>query len=150
MNTATRRPRRSFTSAAGARKCGRPTASGGINVARAVSTRRYLAFTVTTFSSACAHYGPPDDCYFYRVMSIDMRTGRRRADSETADFARSLVLVPEGWVAWADGTGVSARINGETRVLDAGPGVDPHLAGRHGATISWTRADGTPGSAELR
>ncbi len=128
------------------------SSDGSTTIALTASTHRYMALALTYHSSACEKYnqgGPNDECYSYVLYSFDMRTGRRRAFAQSQAAPRSLVLVPEGWVAWADGAGVSARINGETRVLDAGPGVDPASLAAAGATVTWTRADGTPGSAQL-
>jgi hypothetical protein len=94
----------------------------------------YVAFALTLTDVVCTKYDPENPaCVSRRIVSFDMRTGKRRALADTG--SSSLVLVPRGWVAWREGTAIKAVDSHGVRTLDPGPASALRAAGN---VVSWT------------
>src|SRR3954452_8350528 len=81
---------------------------------------RYVAFALMVTDVPCTKYDPGNTaCITHRILSFNLKTGKRRARADTD--ATTLVLVPRGWVAWREGTAIKAVDSHGVRTLDAGP-----------------------------
>lgn len=117
---------------------------GGVVFGLGVIDARHAAYT----SLGTGEYRDSD------VTVIDLRTGRAygRTLAGTDGFlVRRLAVADDGTLALADWVQGRTRVrivaaDGEDRIADPGPGVDPASLRWDGATLRWTRA-GAPQSA---
>ena len=117
---------------------------------------RYVAYGYAGTDTACTKDMPSDPvCSFRGVRSVDVRTGKERASTNTSS-AESLVLTPTGWIAWVTPPDPAAMTRTVLAIDASGPAarrlatgvVDPASLTATGQTVAWT-ADGAPQSATL-
>jgi hypothetical protein len=109
-------------------------------------TPRYFAFAATVYDIVCTKYDPGNpQCVSSYVASYRLSTGKERC--VTGASATALALTSNGWIAWLEGSTLSACDSTGTRVLDDGS-IERSTVRARGTSIEWKR-DGQTMSAPL-
>ena len=107
-------------------------------------TNRYFAVAATTEDAVCEKYQDPD-CTTSDVAAFRLSDGQERCSETASTSASALALTSNGWIAWRNGTTLSACDSAGIRKLDEGSIASVRA---RGTRVEWTR-DGQPQSAVL-